>query len=196
VSGIGVETKSSLTRRRPDVAAALFLVVLCLGPSVAFAASSPDPLAALLIQPFPDPLPAPVVSLKSLDGRPLRLEDLRGQVVFLNFWATWCVPCRQEMPAMERLYRDYRGRGFAIVAVNYGESQAEIQRFAVELSLSFPMGMDAGGAGARAFAVRGLPVTYLLERDGRILWRALGSREWDGPAGRAYFDKLLRAPQP
>ena len=187
---------AGLSHCRSCLSTALILSALLLAPPVVDAAQSSDPLATLLLQSFPEPLPAPVVSLKSLDGRPLRLEDLRGQVVFLNFWATWCVPCRQEMPAMERLYRDYRGRGFAIVAVNYGESQAEIQRFAVELSLSFPMGMDAGGAGARAFAVRGLPVTYLLGRDGRILWRALGSREWDGPAGRAYFDKLLRAPQP
>ncbi len=97
---------------------------------------------------------------------------------------------------MERLYRDYRERGFAVVAVNLKESKAEIQRFVNELSLSFPVGMDTEGAGARFFGVRGLPVTYLLGRDGRILWKALGSRDWDSPAGRAYFEQILRRPQP
>ncbi len=170
--------------------------MLFLVPPVTEPATPPDPLATLLVQPFPEPLPAPALSLRGMDGRPLRLEDLKGQVVFLNFWATWCVPCRQEMPAMERLYRDYREKGFAILAVNFGESKAEIQAFVNELSLRFPVGMDASGAGARAFGVRGLPVTYLLGRDGRILWKVLGSREWDSPAGRAYFEKLLRGPHP
>jgi len=97
---------------------------------------------------------------------------------------------------MERLYKGFRARGLAVVAVNYGETKAQIQGFSRELSLSFPLVMDPDGAAARALGVRGLPVTYLLGRDGRIQWRAIGSREWDSLAGRAYFGKILQGPQP
>jgi thiol-disulfide isomerase/thioredoxin len=191
-----VDAGTCLSRCRPCLSGALVLSVLMLVPLAVDPAHPPDPLATLLVQPLPEPLPAPALSLRGMDGRPLRLDDLKGQVVFLNFWATWCVPCRQEMPAMERLYQNYRERGFAVVAVNFRESKAEIQRFVKELSLSFPVGMDAEGTGAHAFGVRGLPVTYLLGRDGRILWKAIGSREWNSPASRAYFEKILQSPQP
>ncbi len=182
------------SRCRSALSGALALCVLVLASPVADPAQSPDPLATLLVQTFPEPIPAPAVSLSGLDGRPVRLEDFKGQVVFVNFWATWCVPCRQEMPAMERLFRDYRDRGFSVVGVAFKESEAEIRGFVKELSLSFPIGMDPDGTAARAFGIRGLPVTYLLGRDARLLWRAVGSREWDSPASRAYLEKILRHP--
>ena len=185
-----------LSRCRPCLSGVLILSVLLLTSPTADPAPSPDLLATLLVQPFPEPLPAPALSLRGMDGRPLRLDHLKGQVVFINFWATWCVPCRQEIPVMERLYQDYRERGFAVVAVDFKETTAEIQRFVRELSLSFPIGEDPEGAAAHAFGVRGLPVTYLLGRDGRILWKAIGSREWDTPASRAYFEEILQGPQP
>ncbi len=97
---------------------------------------------------------------------------------------------------MERLYRKYSEQGLAVVAVNFRESEAKIQAFVKELPLTVPVGMDPEGAAAQAFGVRGLPVTYLLARDGRILWKALGSRDWDSLAGQAYFEKILQAPIP
>jgi len=120
-----------------------------------------------------------------------KLEDLKGKVVFLNFWATWCVPCREEMPAMERLYREYGERGLVVLAVNFQESPDTVKRFMRELHLTFPTVLDSDGAAARDFAVRGLPVSFLLSRDGRILWQAIGSREWDGAEARAYFKRML-----
>ncbi len=135
--------------------------------------------------------PAPDFALDGPDGHALSLKGLRGKVVFLNFWATWCVPCRQEMPAMERLYQSYRARGLAVVAVNYKESPAEVKAFMEELHLTFPAVLDRRGAVATSFAVRSLPVTYLVDRDGKVLWKALGNRGWDGPAGVRYFERLL-----
>lgn len=160
-------------------------------PSAAGSAPPPDSLASLTIHAFPEPIPAPALLLERVDGPPLRLEGLRGRVVFLNFWASWCAPCRQEMPAMERLYRAYEKRGLSIVAVNYGESKAELDDVVKRFSLTFPAVLDARGEAARALGVRGLPVSALLDRDGRILWKAMGPREWDGAESRAYFEKLL-----
>ena len=176
--------------------AALTLAILFLAPSAVEPISSADPLASFNVQSLPQPIPAPVVALEGPDGRSLRLEDFRGKVVFLNFWATWCAPCRQEMPAMERLYLAYREHGLVVVAVNFKESGAETEKYIKELGLTLGVALDPDGVAASAFGVRGLPVTFLLARNGRILWKALGSREWDSPAGRAYFEKILEAPKP
>ena len=173
---------------------ALTLVTL-LAPLQAVATSDGH-LEALQVQVAQTPVAAPDVTLVGLDGRPLRLPNLRGKVVFLNFWATWCVPCRTEMPVMERLHRNYGGRGLAVVAVNFGESRSEIEAFTKQLQVTFLAALDTDGTVARAFGVRGLPVTFLLDQGGRILWKAIGPREWDGPDGRAYFEQLLRAQRP
>jgi thiol-disulfide isomerase/thioredoxin len=155
-----------------------------------------DHLEALRVQVPPEPLPAPALALPEPSGQVLRLADLRGKVVFLNFWAVWCVPCREEMPAMERLLRAYRDRGLAIVAVNVRDSKAQVEAFMKELRLSFPAVLDADGSTSRRFAVRGLPVSFLLDREGRILWKAIGLREWEGPHSRAYLEAVLQTQSP
>ena len=137
------------------------------------------------------PVAAPDFTLEDLEGRSVSLKDLRGKVVFLNFWATWCVPCRREMPAMEQLHREYRGRGLAILAVDFRESKAQVKSFMDELRLTFPALLDAKGEVTFDYSARALPVTYLVDRDGKILWKTNGRRAWDGPIARAYFDRLL-----
>ncbi len=134
---------------------------------------------------------APTFALPDLSGRSIRLEDFRGKVVFLNFFATWCAPCREEMPTMERLYRTYKDKGLVVVAVNVREDSPTVQAFARELTLSFPILRDHDASVARSYAVRPLPVTYLIGRDGRVLWRAFGSREWDRPPARQVFSSLM-----
>jgi thiol-disulfide isomerase/thioredoxin len=164
-----------------------------MAPPAAGAATIADHLNVLRVILPNEPVDAPDFSLDGLNGRPVRLKGLRGKVVFLSFWATWCVPCRKEMPAMERLYQAYRERGLTVVAVNYKESPAEATAFMNELHLTFPAALDRKGAVTASFAVRSLPVTYLVDRDGKILWKALGERAWDGPPSRGYFDRLLVA---
>jgi peroxiredoxin len=97
------------------------------------------------------------------------------------------------MPDMERLHRDYGPRGLAVVGINFQESEAEAQAFVEEFRLTFPILLDPKGTVTRSYAVRALPVTYLVDRDGKILWKATGRREWDGPHGRAYFERVLAA---
>ncbi len=162
-------------------------------PAAPAQASVTELLEALRVAIPQEPVEAPELKLAGVDGRPVDLADLRGKLVFLNFWATWCVPCRREMPAMERLHRAYRERGLAVAAVNYKESKREVQPFVEELGLTFVVPLDPKGTVTRSFGVRALPVTYLVDRDGKILWKAQGRRDWDDPHGRAYFERVLAA---
>ena len=171
-------------------------LVLAATPAGGRAATVAEHLEALRVQIPNELVVAPEFSLEGLDGRPVSLKSFRGKVVFLNFWATWCVPCRAEMPAMERLHREYGTRGLAMVAVNFQESKAEAQTFADEFRLTFLILLDPKGTVTRSYAVRALPVTYLVDRDGKILWKAAGRRVWDGPHGRAYFERVLAAGGP
>ena len=134
---------------------------------------------------------APNIVGTNLDGKTIRLQDFRGKVVFVNFWATWCVPCRAEMPAMERLYQAFKGQGFVVLAVNVQEGPGPVRTFVQELKLTFPVVLDPKGAAAMEYAVRGLPATYLIDRDQIIVGRAIGAREWDGKDARAYIRSLL-----
>lgn len=182
-------------RANVTVTVALAVAMVFGGPATWSPAAATDPLEALLLQSFPATMTAPLVSLTALDGRSFTLAELRGKVVFLNFWATWCIPCRQEMPALDNLYRTYRDRGFVVLAVNFKESARDVRSFVDQTGVTFPTVLDPEGAVSRALKVRGLPVSFLVGRDGTLQWKAIGSRDWDGPDGRAYLDELLRPPR-
>lgn len=134
---------------------------------------------------------APEFTLPSSDGRTVSLKAYRGKVVFINFWATWCVPCRLEMPAMERLHKAYRKKGLVVLGVNLMEGRKEVRAFMDELGLSFPALLDGDGSVGFSYGIRPIPATYLVDQDGKVLWRVQGVREWDSPAAREYFDELL-----
>ncbi|HSC70065.1 MAG TPA: TlpA disulfide reductase family protein, partial [Candidatus Methylomirabilis sp.] len=160
--------------------------------SVGAEAGTQNQLAATFgILPPNQAMKAPAVVGADLEGQSLRLEDFRGRVVFLNFWATWCIPCRQEMPAMERLYREFKSRGLVVLAVNFQEDAGAVKAFVRDLKLTFPVVLDPAGAAATAYLVRGLPATFLIDRNQLVVGRAIGPREWDGKSGRAYIQALL-----
>lgn len=146
---------------------------------------------ALGVQKPKELVEAPNVIGTDPEGNTIRLSDFRGKVVFLNFWATWCVPCRLEMPAMERLYREFKGQGLMVLAVNFQEDAGTVRAFVRELKLTFPVVLDPKGTAAMAYAVRGLPATYLIDRNRVVVGRAIGAREWDSKDGRAYIRALL-----
>ena len=135
---------------------------------------------------------APVFTVPAADSKPLKLELYRGKVVFLNFWATWCMPCREEMPAMERLHQRFRGRGLVVLAVSVDKAAAPVGPFVTELRLTYPIGLDPTMTVAKQYGVRGLPATFLITRTGTVAARALGPREWDSSAGHAVIETLLR----
>jgi len=129
--------------------------------------------------------------LKDLSGTTRRLSDFNGKVVFLNFWATWCGPCRFEMPSMEKLYRRFKAAGLEIVAVNLQEDRDSVQRFVDEYELSFPVLLDTTGRIGATYGARSIPTTYIVDRDGFVLAGTIGAREWDTEEYIRFFEKLL-----
>ncbi len=167
---------------------ALFLLVAV---SVAGAADLP-PLGHEM-NPISPPLAAPDFKLPDMDGESHALSDFRGKVVMLNFWATWCPPCRREMPSMQRLYEKYSERGLVVVAVNQFEDPDLVFEFTGRLSLepTFPILFDRESRVSEQYKVKGLPTTYLLDKQGRIRYRAIGGREFDHPEVEALIEGLL-----
>ena len=119
--------------------------------------------------------PAPDFTLQTVDGTPLRLSDLKGKPVFMNFWATWCVPCREEMPAMQELYEQYRDRGLVILAVNMEEDQARVQRWIDQGGFTYTFVLDSEGQQLKRYNVNAAPTSYFIGRDGVIRDLKLGA---------------------
>lgn len=132
-------------------------------------------------------------TVPSPNGKTLQLADYKGKVVFLNFWATWCPPCKEEMPAMERLYQRYKERGLVILALSVDTEGAPIVvPFVKEYKLTFPVGLDPKMSVAERYGVRGLPTSFLVDQQGALVALALGPREWNGKSAHALIDFLLR----
>lgn len=120
----------------------------------------------------------PKLALKDLEGRVHRLEDYRGKVVLVNFWATWCEPCREEMPSMQRLRAGLEGRPFVVLAVNLAESEGRVRRFLEQTPIAFPVLLDRDGSVAKAWRARILPASFVVGPDGAIRYSALGELDW------------------
>ncbi len=132
------------------------------------------------------------VPLPTLHGEMLRLADLQGQVVLLNVWATWCYPCRAEMPAMAALYRRYWAKGFTLIAVaNDAQGRDVVGPFAQDYNLPFPILLDPHQTLTKRLNVPGLPTSYLLDQEGRIALREVGQRNWNHPDMHRLLDTLL-----
>lgn len=130
-----------------------------------------------------EPFNAPNFTLQGEEGKTYRLKDYRGKVVILNFWATWCPPCREEMPSMERAWKKVKDdNDIAILAINVGEDADTIFEFMGHYPVTFPLLMDIDGNVVKQYPVRGLPTTYIIDPAGMVTHRAVGSREWDAPA--------------
>ncbi len=170
----------------------LLLITCCPAAGQAAPLKVADPYAALEVQRPHVRLPAPDFTLPSLDGRRVSLADFRGKVVLLNFWATWCQPCREEMPSLQALWESYRDRSFAILAVAADRgSLRPVKKFADRHGLDFPVLLDADGRVRGRYEVYALPMSYLIGRDGRISGRVPAARDWNGAAARALIEHLL-----
>jgi thiol-disulfide isomerase/thioredoxin len=152
---------------------------ILLGIALTAFAEPPQTLA-----PVTDRKVAPDLALEIVDGGKLKLSDLRGKVVVVNFWATWCPPCRREMPSLERLKGLMKGEPFEILAINAGEGEDAISEFrgTIEPALTFRLALDPKADAMKAFSIAGLPTTYVIDRQGQVAYRALGGRLFDDPA--------------
>ena len=134
-------------------------------------------------------------ALPALSGGKVSLAEQRGKVVLVYFWATWCPYCRRELPVgVERITRERRGQPFTVLAVSIEEPKDLVASWVKGAGVTMPVLLDYDGAVARDYRVTATPTTFLIGRDGRLVARASGNREWEGPAGRALLDALVAAP--
>jgi len=138
---------------------------------------------------------APGFSLPGLDGKMVNLKDYRGKVVFLNIWATWCPTCREEMPSMEKLYRELKGEAFEILAVSVDTSGAKaVAPFMKARTLSFPALLDPEGTIGKPYGVTGVPESFIINKEGIIERIVIGPIDWADPAVVSFFRTLLQKP--
>jgi peroxiredoxin len=171
---------------------ALAALAVMLGASPA-ASGAEDPAVALgLIRPKP-PQQAKEFEVRALDNQRIRLSDFKGRVIFLNFWATWCKPCEEEMPAMQRLYQEYKSKGLVVLAISAdAEGAVVVTPFVKKHKLTFPIGLDPKLNVSGLYGVWAVPSTYIIDRQGKRILFANGPRAWDGKTSRALFETLLR----
>lgn len=172
------------------VGSLLFLVIGGFAHSAASA--SKDLFADLRISRVAGGAQAVPFDLKALDGETLRSQDLAGKVVLLNFWATWCRPCKEEMPSLARLQQQLDPQRFRVVTVTADMHPHGIKQFLAQLGIGLPVLFDEDQEVSRMFMVRGLPTTVLLAPDGTQVGRAVGPRAWDSPEAIALMQQVLK----
>ena len=167
------------------------------GPLYAQATRNPsiDYKAVPKLEEIKDHPAAPDFTLANPDGKKLSLKDYRGKLVFLNFWATWCEFCREEMPAMERLYREFKNQGFEVLAVNVKDKRSYALAFVKKLKLTYPIMVDPEGEIGLLYGAFGMPTTYLIDEKGMVLARLWGPADWYSPGARNLIKALLEKKQ-
>ena len=177
--------------RKPGNALAVVLLVSCMllnagahgGQESGFEITAPKQRLA-----------APGFRLPDLAARRVSLEDFHGKVVLAHFWATFCVPCRHEMPGLETLWQEYREQGLVILGIAADRGSVEVVRdFSEQSGITFPVLHDAEGLVRNRYEVIALPMSYVIGRDGKISGRAIGSQDWNSPAGRRVIEALLQS---
>lgn len=157
-------------------------------PVKAQTASDPDlsaelgTLKGLGFHVFPKPVEIDPFTVPALKGGTLESKSLKGSIVLLNFWATWCPPCKKEMPSIETLWKTLKGEAFTIAAVSTGEKKKTVEDFLAKNPYTFPVYLDESSDLGRVYATQGIPTTYVLDKKGRIIAGVVGSTEYDNPA--------------
>jgi cytochrome c biogenesis protein CcmG/thiol:disulfide interchange protein DsbE len=167
----------------------LIALLLILGATWIVLSKVPAEMAAARADRSPLPrrgFAAPDFTLDTLDGQTIALSDLQGQMVLINFWASWCLPCREEMPAIQQVYERYRDQGFVVLAVNLQQEDAHVAAFVDQLELTFPVLMDRDGDVFDRYRIVALPSTFFVDRAGLIQDLAVG-----GPLAQAFIESQV-----
>ncbi len=155
-------------------------------------ANAAEPLKDLFVAPEAERQEAPGFEIENLAGGNTGLEDYRGKIVLLNFWATWCMPCRAEMPGMEIIWQKYEEQGLVIAAISVDEgSRGRIETFSKLLDLSFPILLDPESKVSDLYKVSNMPTSFLIDRDGKVISRIVGSMEWSTAEAMQFIEELL-----
>lgn len=128
---------------------------------------------------LPDKKPAPALLLTDMEGVKHDIRDYRGRPVIINFWATWCPPCRRELPSMNRAWKKIKNEGIVMLAVDVGEDEDTVFTFMADYPIDFTVLLDSSGDISARWPLLALPTTFVLDREGRLVYQAIGGREWD-----------------
>ncbi len=135
--------------------------------------------------------PAPAVELKDADGNLWKLSDLRGKVVFLNFWATWCTTCKSEMPQKEMLFQKMQGRPFQMLGILFRDSPSNLPAYKMKLPVSAPTLISNDSETAKLYGITGVPETFIIDKNGIVREKIVGPLEWSKPENLAIIEKYL-----
>ena len=139
-----------------------------------------------------EPIAVPVeVTLPDLSGRQVSLSDFKGKILFVNFWATWCPPCREEMPSMQKLHARLKDKDFLMVAIDLQESAEPVKKFLNEYELTFMTLLDSKGETGPLFGINSIPTTLIMDKNGMIIGVAMGPRDWASKKSIALFEHLI-----
>lgn len=135
--------------------------------------------------------PAPDFTLVTREGETVQLADLKGKVVMINFWASWCAPCRQEMPFLDEMYKDFKRAGFVLLGVNLDQNSAAAEKFLADVPVTFPVLMDPKGDVAKLYNNRAMPSSFFVDREGQLAYLHMGYRPGEEEKYRQTVRKLL-----
>lgn len=173
----------------------IFIAAVVIGLALVYLwlAGSPEPELSRAKEPSSVAM-APDFTLTDMQGVPVSLSQYRGKVVFLNFWASWCPPCKEEMPSMEALYQRLKKEDFVLLAINVEENgQQAVEQFLKEVPLNFPILLDQTQSVASLYKVHGLPHTFIIDREGKIVESVTGALDWNAPQVVQYLSTLIEA---
>ena len=177
--------EGSLKKILSTLAVAFVYLLLVFGPANSALAVNSH------ILPLAKPCPAHPIQLKDLDDKVVRLSDFKGKTVIINFWATWCPPCRRELPSMQHTYEAFKGKNLVILGINVGEDWETIAPFIAPYKLAFPILMDTDSSELTKWKAIGLPSSFVINGKGIVTHRFTGGRNWDDPVFRADLEKIL-----
>jgi thiol-disulfide isomerase/thioredoxin len=184
---------SIVPQKRAALAAALLLAIASAFAQSAAPAAEPwysKGLKELGFTVFPEPKDVGDFSARSLQGPSVKLSEQRGKIVLLNFWATWCPPCRAEMPALDALWSKTKDKPFTIMGVSVGEKSATVASFVSSNGYGYPIFLDESGALGSRFGARSIPTTYILDKSGKAIAGRIGGAPYDEPESIAFFAEL------
>ena len=148
---------------------------------------------AMGVVPPRNEMPAPDFTLQTSNGNSVSLSDFKGKAVLLNFWATWCVPCKKELPSMQRLYDFLKKDGIEVIAISIDRDQRErVNQYVKDYRLTFPVLLDPSQKVRKSYFIMGLPTSYLIGGDGKLKGFVSGEREWDSPTAKKMFSTLIQ----
>jgi len=175
--------------------ARIFVALICAGPlwlAGVDISSVPTASGQGVFQSYTKPQAVPDFSLQNLQGKPVNIRDHRGQVILLNFWATWCPNCRKEGPFLQKLYNQYQSRGVIVYRIGSKEKPETIKQFLEKESLNLPVLIDKDGQTERLFGVWVHPTTYLINRQALVCYRIMGTTDWTTLQATSIIDQLLK----